>query len=182
LQEIVPGKVRVSVWTIDPGTRKDRKLIFTTGMSEQPMAVPAGCNDGPYAELCMYLPADWPAQPPLEDASKAWPWIWLRRIAHHPHEMNTWIGEYPSVFPPEGPLEPVAPGSGFRAFLLVPNFSGLAGFRSDAGPYVNIITVVPIYAEEYALARSDGGIAELFQRFEKSGIPAALQVNRPNVG
>jgi tetratricopeptide (TPR) repeat protein len=182
LQEIVPGKVGVSIWIIDPQTDDERKLIFTTGMSELPMSVPSGCDDGPYAELCMRLPADWPAQPSLDDTSKMWPWIWLRRIAHYPHMNNTWIGEYPSVFPVKGPLEPVDSSCNFTAFLLIPNFDPFSGFRSDAGPYINLITVVPIYSEEYSLAKSDKGIPELFHRFQKAHLPAALELNRPNVG
>lgn len=180
LREIVPGKVAVSVWTIDRDDAEEPNVIFTTGMSERPMSVPAESVDGPFAEVCMYLPADWPTKPDLEDKSKSWPWLWLRRVAHYPHEQNTWIGEYPSVFPVEGPLKPLGEGSKFTALLLVPNFAPLRGFRSDEGPQVNIITAMPIYTEEYELAKQENGIPKLFARFQEAGVSASLDPDRPN--
>jgi len=174
------GKVDVSVWTIDRGDPNKPNLIYTTGMSEQPMAVPEDVDDGPFAEVCMKLSPDWTPQPNVRDDATIWPWYWLRTIAHYPHEEKTWIGEYPSVFPVGGPLEPLGRYSGFTALLLIPNLGQLEGFRSDEGPFINIITAMPIYTEEYELAKTEGGFKKLFARFQELGITTSLQPNRPN--
>jgi len=180
LQEIIPGKVNVAVWTIDRENRSKPNLIFTTGMSERPMAVPEDADDGAFAEVCMQLPPGWPTQPEIEDRANLWPWIWLRMIAHYPHEKHTWIGEYPSVFPVEGPLKPLGPDCKFTALLLVPNFGPLKGFPSDEGPFINIITAIPIYTEEYEMAKGKDGIPRLFARFQELGMSPSLMPNRLN--
>ena len=181
LQEIVPGKVRVAVWTIDRDDKDQPNLIFTTGMSELPMSVGADSDENPFAEVCIYLPPDWPTEPDLEDQTKSWPWLWLRRVAHYPHEESTFIGQYPSVFPPQGPLEPLFPESKFKALLLVPGFGGLRGFPSDEGIYVSVITAIPIYEEEYKLAQQEGGLVKLFQRFDEIGLSPTIDLDRKNV-
>ena len=171
----------MGVWTITRGDQQLDSIIFTTGMSMRPMAVPMNSAASPFAEVCMYLPADWPTQPFLDDGTILWPWVWLRRIAHYPEEDNRWFPGSPSVFPVDGPLEPLGPDTNFTALLLAPGLFDLQGFHSHQGPLIQIITAIPIYTEEYDLANQEGGIAELFQRFQSAGVSPSLAPNRPNV-
>jgi hypothetical protein len=180
LQELIPGQVNVSVWTIDPGNRKDPKIIFTTGMSEKPLPVPEGFEERQHVELMMYLPPDWPCPPSLADTAQSWPWIWLRAIAHNSHEHGVWLGEWTSTFANGDPPQPLDASTPFCAFVLATNFGGYEGFPSDDGRFVNIVTAVPIYPEELALAKRPDGIVELLQRFEQRGIKASLRPGRPN--
>jgi hypothetical protein len=182
LQEFVAGKVNVAVWTVEPENDEDPKIIFTTGMSELPMTVPDGQEEYQYAELMMFLPCDWPVPPDLNHSAQSWPWLWLRKIAHYPHENDTWLGDRVTTFSNDDPPQPVDPSCGFTGFLLVTNQGGYVGFPSDTGRYINIINVVPVYTEECALAKTEDGIVELLERFQSHDIPAALRVNRRNVG
>jgi len=180
LQEIVPGSVSVSVWTLVPD-EGERTIIFTSGMSEKPLTVPEGCEEFRYAEVMMYLPADWPVNPELTDRARSWPWIWLRAIAHYTHERGTWLGDWTTTFANEEPPQPLDPSTQFTGFVLATNF-GLEGFRSDDGRFVNIVTAMPVYTEELALAQQEGGTVELLKRFKKYGIGPGLRPGRRNVG
>jgi hypothetical protein len=181
LQEIVPGQVSLSVWAIDPKNRKDPKVLFTSGMSERPLQVPEGCEEYQYAELVMYLPPDWPSPPDLQDTAQCWPWLWLRTIAHSTHEQQTWLGDWTTTFANGDPPAPLDPSTNFAGFVLATNMAPLEGFRSDDGRFVNIVMVIPAYAEELALAQRENGTVELMRRFQKRGIGASLKPGRPNV-
>jgi hypothetical protein len=180
LQEIVPGQVTLSVWTLVPEDG-DRVVLFTTGMSERPMTVPEGSEEYRYAERVMYLPSDWPVQPDLSDRAHSWPWIWLRAIAHSTHDQGTWLGDWTTTFANEDPPQPLDPSTPFTGFVLAVNL-GLEGFRSDDGRFVNVVTVVPVYTEELVLAQQEGGTVELLQRFQRHGIGTSLSSGRSNVG
>ena len=179
LQEIIPGEVNISVWTVVPKTGES-KVIFTSGASEKPLNVPEGFDEYRYAELLMRLPRDWPSQPDLNDTAHSWPWVWLRAIAHNVHEQGTWYGEWTTTFSNGEPPEPLDPSTGFAGFVLATNF-GLEGFPSDDGRFVNMVTVMPVYPEELALAKQENGIAELLQRFEKHKIGPGFRPGRRNV-
>lgn len=181
LQELIPGQVGVSVWSIRSGGPSDPQIIFTTGMSAQPLRVPAGCEEFQYAELAMYLPPDWPSPPDLGDTSQSWPWIWLRKIAHYTHEQQTWLGDWTTTFANGEPAAPLDASTDFAGFVLATNMAPLEGFPSDAGHYLNIVLVVPVYPEELALAKQENGTVELLQRFKKRGIGVALKPGRANV-
>ena len=182
MQEIVPGKTQVAVWTVPSLEPGGPTLLYTTGLSSLPMTVPQGSEQWRYAELAMYLPPDWPTKPDLGDESKAWPWKWLRNIAHYPHEHDTWLGDALTTFANEDPPKPLGPGSDFTAFLLYPNCGNLRGFDADVGHFINFFTVMPIYAQECALAKQEGGTQKLFDRFAAIDFSGTLQPGRPNVG
>ena len=177
LQEIVPGVVRIAVSTIETGANK---IIYTTGMSTKPMSVPDGYDGLQYAELVMYLPKEWPT---IESADnpQAWPWRWLRTMAHYAHENDTWLGGPLSTFASDEPPGPLAPTTDFTAFLLSYNH-GFKDFVTDEGRHLNMITVVPIYTAELRLAQQADGFRKLGQGFDQHNIGAGLHPNRINVG
>lgn len=177
VQELIPGRVSVSVWTI---TRKDYHLIFTTGMSTRAMRVPEEPEQFQHAELVMVLPKKWPKRPKLDDP-RSWPWRWLRIMAHYPHEHDTWLGGPYSTFANGDPPKPLETGCEFTAFLLAYG-RHYDGFRSADGRAVKIITTMPIYTEEWQLARQKDGFYYLGQRFDEISIGPVLYPGRPNAG
>src|SRR5262249_44595973 len=60
LIEIVPNEPPVSIHVIPPGEERNHLMLFTTGMSEQPMTVPQGEEEYRFAELFIQLPGNWP--------------------------------------------------------------------------------------------------------------------------
>ena len=55
------------------------------------------------------------------------------------------------------------------------------GLASDQGPFISMISAIPIYTEEYELAKAEGGIQELFKRFDAANITRQVDINRTNV-
>ncbi|MGE0493737.1 MAG: suppressor of fused domain protein [Vulcanimicrobiota bacterium] len=181
LQEIVPASdVSVSIRSIKARQPDQEALIFSVGMSAKPMATPEELpvNEDGFAEVMMRLPSQWPLPPDLDDPGQAWPLLWLRRLAHYPHLTGAWMGT--GLFPDPGqPLVPLAPECPFSGFVLLANL-GIEGFRSQAGHYVNLITVVPVTAKEHELA-CEHGLQELLTRLVEAGHPPALVPDRPCV-
>jgi ankyrin repeat protein len=181
LQEIVPGNVNISVWTIPPKQPGDMMILFTTGLSDLPMTVPAGSEGFRYAELAMQLPGDWPFPPKMDDETQLWPWMWLRKIAQYAHDAETWLGDGETTFANDDPPKPLAPGIQFTAFLLYPDVPGsYTGFTADDGRRIHIYSLMPIYTEECTFAKKQG-FRELFKRFAKHGIGLSCRPGRPNV-
>ena len=61
LGEIVPTSGRrVLIHRIGPTEDRDSVILFTTGMSDEPMTVPDGADEFRYAELMIELPKGWP--------------------------------------------------------------------------------------------------------------------------
>ncbi|MCA9792217.1 MAG: suppressor of fused domain protein [Candidatus Eremiobacteraeota bacterium] len=175
LQEIVPAsEVRVSIRSIKARQPDQEAFIFSVGMSAKPMDTPQVNEDG-FAEVVMRLPGDWPLPPDLDDPGQSWPLLWLRRLAHYPHLTGAWLGT--GLFPEPGEtLSPLAPDCKFSGFVLLANM-GLEGFRSQAGHYINLITVVPITANEHELACRQG-LQELLKRLVEAGHPPGLVRDR----
>ena len=59
LHEIASDLVHVDVHVIPPRPERERWTLFTTGMSDRPMAAPSGHDELALAELMISLPADW---------------------------------------------------------------------------------------------------------------------------
>ncbi|MDZ7615960.1 MAG: suppressor of fused domain protein [Patescibacteria group bacterium] len=140
---------------------------------------PEGQEEYQYAELMMYLPADWPIQPKV-DSPQLWPWRWLRTMAHYPHEQNTWLGGPLTTFANGEPPEPLESGCDFTAFLLAYELN-FPSFESLDGRLIKIITAMPIYTEELRLAQQEDGFTKLLLRLQEEGITPTLKPNRPNV-
>jgi hypothetical protein len=177
VQEIVPGKVGISVWTI---VGKANTVIFTSGMSTRPQHVPEGQEEYRYAELVMHLPKEWPTKPKL-DSPQSWPWRWLRIMAHWPHEEETWLAGPFATFANGDPPEPLEAGCPFTAFLLSYDRS-FPEFESEDGRLIKMITATPIYTEELRLAQEENGFVKLLLRFDEKKIGAELRMGRSNAG
>lgn len=175
LDEIVAGKRRIAVHQVLGNSR----VIFTVGLSFTPMRVPKGMEDYQHAELAMILPNDWPDFPDPK-SHEAWPWRWLRTMAHHPGEHDTWLGAPSSTFANGDPAEPLADSVNFCGFFLRYDMA-FDSFESDDGRTIQFMTVMPIYREELELAKRADGDMELMRRFAEHNLSATLDCHRPNV-
>lgn len=181
--EIVSDLVHVDVHIVRPTDQRPFHTLVTSGMSDRPMNVPAGAEMFQYAELMIYLPADWPLdESDLKDESNYWPIRLLKVLARLPHEYDTWLAMDHTV-PNGDPPEPYAPNTGFVcAMLAVPEMESEDFWRLeiDEEKTINFFAVVPLYPEEttFKLKR---GPERLLQRFGREDIPQVIDVSRKNV-
>ena len=93
LREIVPtNESPVLIHRIGPTKDRDSIILFTTGMSDEPMTVPEGADEFRYAELMIELPKGWPLSGKvLKEANNRWPINWLRRIPTYVRGEKTWL-------------------------------------------------------------------------------------------
>jgi hypothetical protein len=180
-QEMVPGDPPVSVHVIPPASKRQPVTLVTTGMSDKPMTVPKGEEEYRFAELFIQLPSDWPTTPKkLSDPRYGWPLDWLRRIAHYPHDNDTWLGGSATVIANGDPPAPLAEGVPFIAILLLTSDEEEERLLTSDGRVIHFYRLFPLYLEEYQLERKDG-VAALIKLFQKHKISMTLDLNRKNV-
>jgi hypothetical protein len=177
LHEIVPGDPPITIHVVPMA---DCQALVTTGMSDRALTVPTWGEDCQFAELVMYLPADWPFGPALlADPNHSWPIEWLRRIAHYPHDNRTWL-EPDTIIANEEPPQPLAPNTRLSCFLLRPEESKFGWLSLPDGRQVIFYMVFPLYTEERDLEK-DEGIRPLIALLARNHISAIVDVRRPNV-
>lgn len=182
LAEIVPGVVSVAVHVVPPSKRREHITLFTTGMSDRSMTVPKGEKEYCYAELLIQLPHDWPLTlQAFKDPKNFWPIEWLRRIAHYPHENDTWLGSSHAIIANGEPPERFAPNTGFTCMLLLTEDSQFGCLKLDKHKIINFYTMIPLYTEERNL-ELEKGTPYLLHLFQKHNISTVVNVDRKNVG
>ena len=162
------------------------RVALTSGLSDLPMRVPAGAEPYWYAELFVLLPREWPIdERAFADDRWFWPIATLRGLARLPHEHGTYFayGHTLGNGEPPAPYHPSTRLAG-AALLNAPNLSAdahTASVPGAAGPRnVQLLSFVPLYAEEIALTRAQG-LGALTQRLVAAGIDGVLRLDRPNV-
>lgn len=184
MQEIIPVMegISVTINVIRPNEFHPYLVLFTNGMSNLPMTVPAGQEAWRYAELVMHLPPDW-VHPRDADSDPRWMWPikWLRQMAYHPHGSETWLGLPAALVSSDDPPVPLGPGTEQSCLLMIPDFSNLdpALERSD-GNLVHFYTVVPLYTEERDYELENGMVA-FINRFSDRQVPITVDVDRPSM-
>lgn len=160
--ELLPLVPHIDVYRFPPGFKgRDYYTLATSGMSNFRMKLPPGI-DIKYAraELIFYCTE------PKDDYAEL-----LRRIAHFPHDNNTWLG--PGHTMPNGtPPAPVFGSAALDSFMFIPTIvspdKDLPNkIKLDADP-VSFLWVVPITTAECELKLRKGtsAILDLFNRFE----------------
>jgi hypothetical protein len=183
LQEILPvhDEVHVKIHVVRPNDTHPFLTLFTTGMSDRPMAAPAGEEAFQYAELVMHLPPTWQhPQDPGAAADTFWPFEWMRKVAYFPHLHHASLGGQWTIISSDEPPVPLGANTKQTCLLLLADFGGLDPLELGDGKSVRFYTVVPLYTEERDFEKRRGMVA-LLQRLEKSGFTAVVGVNRPNV-
>jgi hypothetical protein len=184
IQSIVPSPQGIDVHWVPSGSKRGifkkphpSTVLFTNGLSRNPLAVPMGADDFRYAELVTQLPSTWPdIEIALKDERTAWPILWLRQIAEQVIATGDWLGDVATVIANED-LKPLGPGCSFVAWLVYVRHE----IRINRKMRVVLYSCMPIYREEYALERKHG-IAFLAEKLVRGAAPDAIDLNRPNLG
>jgi uncharacterized protein len=180
LMEIVPGATRVAMHVASRGGKAKSKILFTVGLSERPMKLPAGRRCSPYAELMIELPLAWPLDKvSLKNPEFYWPVEWLRILVHQAHGQGQCFGDG-DVISNGNPAVPFAPGTQLSCLLLLENpaIDPLPVSPADA---VHFYNVIPLYSKERDLYEAKGRAA-LLNRFQKRKIDSSVNPRRKNVG
>lgn len=184
IREIVPSSdPPVDVHYIPFDEKNDRPAcLFTVGLSRRKMAVPAGAEAYPLAELFVKLPRDWPApRAALKDPRYSWPIRWLRKIAAYPREHHTWLGAEWTVLANDDPPEPLGEGTQFTAWAMLSPDDKEHVVKVSKKVRIQLYHLFPLYTEEYLLERREG-FEGLLERFDKHPeVSRAIVVSRPNV-
>jgi len=186
--EMASSFVHVDVHVIMPSKASPQYTLFTTGMSDRAMKVPADVEQPDalqFAELLLMLPPDWFVDPrsvrELQDERTYWPIRLLKSLARFPHECRSWLGFGHSV-PNGDPPAPFAEGTGLCCALLVPPVRVPRDFYDldlSDGRRINFYAVVPLYPEELQLKLTRGTTA-LLDRFDLVGVSELLDPQRDN--
>ncbi len=185
LHENIPGIVSVGVHVLEPTEDAPYYVVFTTGMSDLPMTLPAGHDDREdlkHAELYMFLPEDWNPDD-IEESSDpsgdgVWPVGMLRSIALSPHNNGTFLGNG-SVIPNGEDYEPLCEGTTMSGVVLSELKGDMGGFMTEDGTRINFYMVIPAYAEELNY-KIKNGMDALNRRFDKGRLPMVTDLGRPN--
>ncbi len=182
LHEVFSPAVHLDL-LVAPATDERPMVVATCGMAEKPMEVPEELPEAAYAELCILLPPEWPIDPEsIHDERNWWPLRLLKELARFPHEYGTWIGEGHTV-PNGDPPEPYAEGTELCCALVMPAMAfdeEFWTFDHPRGGTINMLMVVPLYADEMRL-KLEQGLDALYDRFMSSGFDPVLDPRRPSV-
>lgn len=169
---------------VTPTPDRPFHTLVTSGLSAQPMAVPAEETEVPrFAELMLLLPFDWP----VEDAAahntpEVWPLRVLASNAAFPAKYDAWLGAGHTLPNGEPPTRFV-PNLDFCGVLIAPPMSldpdDRTFVRSD-GAHVTLYAVLPVFERELELKRNEGTSA-LFDRFDTAAVNELLDVQRDSV-
>lgn len=176
--EIVPSTMPpIAFHAIKPGKKRDFLTLFTTGMSDEAMTVPAGEEEWEYAEFFLQVPANWTFGP--DDGMHA-DLVWLmqsiRNLAGTIHETGNWLGGPVTIFATSEPPEPLAPHVEFTSLLVIAK----EDFVSKDGRTVHLYQVMPLHPEERQV-EIDYGIASLMRAFDRHDVSFVIDLERPPV-
>jgi hypothetical protein len=183
--ELVSETVHLDVHVVppDPAAGEDGMwTLFTTGMSDLPMTVPAELQAPRYAELMVRLPASWQvSQEAFADPRWYWPVHWLKMLARLPHTYRTWLGDGHTI-PNGDPARPLYEGSPFVGVVIgqptsLPDDDDTAHAGEKA---IAILTPYPLYADELTF-KLERGWGELVERLGAADVDDCIDPTRASV-
>jgi hypothetical protein len=181
LHERLPSSQAIDIHIVPPGDEPVLTL-FTTGMSEHPMTMPAGVPLPRRAELILRLPETWPiTEEALTNPRTSWPIQWLRTLARLPRRYGTWLAPTHTI--PNGePPQPLSVDTRMCCMFTVPPIcveDKADVLETPRGP-VMLISVVPIYEAEMRFKLERGADA-LIERMAAAGCDDVVDVDRAPV-
>jgi hypothetical protein len=173
IHQVIPTQPAISLVYVKAD---DQTVLVTRGMS----TVPIKQTDGTqlYAELMMQVPAEWIFGPESDDKKAEWAIGCLRQLALYPHITEQPFPPY-MMCPNGTPPEPIIEGHDFTGILAIQALADFATY-TDGDNTVTLYHIVPLFTEEFELAKSDG-IGELLNRFDAQGVGQLVDLSRPNV-
>ncbi|MFM8188009.1 MAG: suppressor of fused domain protein [Pirellula sp.] len=170
LQFTVPPTTPVAIHAIRPNDRCEWLTLFTNGLSDHSMNVPAGQEEWSRAELFLQLPPDWQFEK-SDDPRWGWPHLWLREIAQLPGNNNSWFGGRLCVVE----LPNLSPDLRFTGCLLWSQYY----FESHSlgGQIITLYRVVPLTAAEIAFEKVQG-TENLINAMDLVGVPKQISMDR----
>jgi len=171
----------IDVLHVAPTEERRYHTLITTGMSEQPMDVPAG-NDAPrYLELMSTLPKSWILPTPPDDDPALWPVRELRRLARWPGEAKAWL-TWGQALPNGDPPQPFAPDTKLCGVIIVPSLMVPRRFYELEleDRTVTFYSIVPLYREELQL-RTEIGMERFLEKLIDAEVDDLIQPKRRNV-
>lgn len=168
--EIVSDRVHMDVHLVPAAKDRPYITLVTAGMSARPMTMPDAMEDKDewsHAELCVFLPPDWPiAQDALKDESNYWPIRLLKTLGRLPHDYGTWLGWGHSI-PNGDPAQPYAPDTKLCGAIIIPPFvQGESLFIADGEPPLHIFQILPVTDAEMKY-KLQHGVDKLLEKLEK---------------
>ncbi|WP_425614971.1 suppressor of fused domain protein [Anatilimnocola sp. NA78] len=175
LIEIVPSGIPIGIRCIPAAADRKHITLFTVGMCNHLMTVPAGMEQYARAEIYIQLPENWQVRE-LGDPEWSWPQHWLRSLAQYPADNDTWLGGAVALVANGDPPEPLAPNTKLTTLLLMAE-RVLVG---PAGEVVQLYRMSPLYTEERDLEIA-AGLPALLNAFDRENISFIVDVQRKNV-
>lgn len=183
--EIVSDTLHLDVYMWRPTAERPYYTFVTSGMSDLPMALPAGASEdgtSDLAELVVCLPPDWPVpdsgMAPWDDDSY-FPVYWLKSLARLPSEYDTWVGFGHSI-PNGDPAEPLTTGTSLVGWVLLPPMTLPEEGRSVAlpdGRRIDLFGIIGVTQAELD-RKLTAGVGSLFDGFDAAGVNEGLDVGR----
>jgi len=181
--EKVSSDIHVDVFLVSATPERPYQSLITSGMSEKPMSVPKGWEDGKWAELMICLPPSWPVNTQaFKDEKNYWPIRDLKSLARYPHENNTWLYAGHSVL--FSGSHALAAGTAFvGALVRYPNLLSTEALTiaADGAKSIRLWGFTPLYREELDF-KDRNGFARLEELLVEHRITELLDTNRKNVG
>jgi hypothetical protein len=172
----------IEILHVPPQETRPVRTLITCGMSDRPMAVPAGKNAPRYIELMVTLPRSWPFDEKAQrDARWNWPLQQLRAIAELPTQAGRWVGWGETIANGEPPKS-LGPNTKLCGAVIVPSLLVPQDFYElkIAAHSIAFFAVLPLYREELAL-KDANGVNHLFETLLDRGVKDFIDTKRRNV-
>lgn len=172
------GPVPIDVCVAGPTRDRDTTILVTAGMSDLPMRPPEEEGaDLCWGEVAMSLPGDWRMdRESLRTNRWGWPIEVLRLIVHHAHTSDAWVW-YHHLIDFVNRFDASVP---FDAALLDGAYTlpeEILSIPVGPGKEVNVLSVIPLYREEYEYGARKGGAA-LCRKLKLSGVTEVMNPRR----
>lgn len=177
--ELVSSHVHIDVHVVPPTEERPWTTLFTTGMSDLPMAAPPGAEECTLAELMLCLPGAFDVEQwSAATAEEHWPVGLLRGMARFPHEFGTWLW-FGHTVPNGDPPEAFGEGTRMRGTIVlspltIPVEQQVVETSRGA---VHLHALVPMFANEMQY-KLDQGIDALLEKFDAAGVTEVLEPQR----
>jgi hypothetical protein len=181
--DMTPSIVNVTVFHYQPTPHHPYHLLITAGMSQRAMPAPVMHPEATHAELMLALPADWDLSPSaVADRSRRWSWPveLLHSLAKTTHLYGAWLWHSHTV-PNGAPLTSYAPSTNLSVSLIAqPTLLDIPPVRVSDGRNVEILAVLPVYADEYRFLMERGPQA-LLDELDRAHVTEILDPRRDSV-